>query len=260
MNDYIVAVKTNKDMGSESFVRRLLEEWCNELGDHLKPEFFGLGEPVRQSFASLGIETAVETWVSQGMSLYLRRRTKPKFLASIEWFRREKGLDRRLFPWSCTVYLSPSAGSETALKLLKFLIRHFDPAFGYITTYQDDRDKHFISFPIRQGTTEMYTGMDIMEDEEILPGVYWTTYFGPWAVEKIGKERLFEVKAENFEWLNDGCLIQAYPVLSSAGSSPARESEAQIVDWLGKRNFFNVADVDIELLRTNLEPADRPES
>lgn len=255
MSDYIIEIKTNKNLGSKTFVSQLLEEWCNDLDERLQPEFFGLGEPVRRRFASEGIESAVETWVSQGMGLYLRRRSRPKFLAGIEWFRREKGLDPRLFPWSCTVWLSASAGDGLALKLLRFLIRHFEPAFGYITTNEDHRDKHFLTFEDIDGGTEMYVGQEILENEETLPGVYWVTYFGPWVVEKIGKDRFAELKAEKVESIDGGYLVQAYNSGSEAGSPLAKQAETRIMNRLGKQHFFDKASVDIEALKTSPEEA-----
>lgn len=256
MRDYVIEIKTDKNLGSRTFVRQLLEEWCNYLDERLRPEFFALGEPVRRSFASEGIETAVEAWLSQGMGLYLRRRSKPKFLAGIEWFRREKGLDPRLFPWSCIVWLSPSAGDELSLKLLHFLIRHFEPAFGFITIDEDHRDKHFLSFEDIDGVTEMYVGQDILENEETLPGVYWLTYFGPWAVERIGSERFADLKAEKVESIDGGYLVQAYGSGSQAGGSLARQAETRIGSQLGKQHFFDKALVNIEALKTSPEEAE----
>ncbi len=127
------------------------------------------------------------------------------------------GSDPRLFPWSCIVWLSPSAGDELSLKLLHFLIRHFEPAFGFITTNEDHRDKHFLSFEDIDGVTEMYVGQDILENEETLPGVCWLTYFGPWAVERIGNERFADLKAEKVKSIDGGYLVQAYGSGSQAG-------------------------------------------
>ena len=79
MSDYIIRIQTDKDLGSEEFVRGLLRGWFREVDENLRPEFFDFGEPVRRSFAAEGVDAAIDTWLSNGMSLYLRRRSKPKF-------------------------------------------------------------------------------------------------------------------------------------------------------------------------------------
>jgi hypothetical protein len=253
MSEYDINVRTDKDIGSEHFVRDLLSAWCGELDVRLRPEFFGLGEPIRRSIAKEGIEAAVRTWVDSGMSVLLRRRSKPKFEASIEWWRREKSLDPRPFPWGCSVTLSLSAGDELALKLFRFLIRYFEPAFGHISTYDDRRAKHFITYEDRVGQAEQYVGMDV---GETLPGVYWVTYFGPWSVKKVGEDRFATLKAYKVEPINSGYLVYAYSTVKEAGSSAAQEAENQIMNHLGRANFFDKALVNIEALKTDLETAE----
>lgn len=252
MKRYLLEIKTNKNIGDERWLRGLLTEWYGELDEALRPERFALGEPVRRRFAEEGIEGAVRLSVDSGTSLMLARVSKPKFLVDIHW-RREKGLDPRPFPWGCTVWLYFSAGDERALKLLRFLIRHFEPAFGFISTEEDDRDKHFITFDDIGGQTEMYVGQDV---GETLPGVYWVTYFGPWVVEKIGKDRFAELKAEKVESINGGYLVQAYNSASEAGSPLAKQAETRIINRLGKQHFFDKASVNIEALKTSPEEAE----
>jgi hypothetical protein len=251
MKRYLLEVKTNKNIGDEHSLKDLLTEWCEELDETLRPERFDLGEPVRRRFADEGVEGAVRLSVDSGICPMLARVSKPKFLVDIHW-RREKGLDVRPFPWGCTVWLHFSAGDERALKLLRFLIRHFEPVFGFVSTEEDDRDKHFITFVDIGGQTEMYVGQDV---GETLPGVYWVTYFGPWAVEKIGKDRFAELKADKAESIDGGYLVQAYKTASEAQSSLAREAETQIINQLGKQRFFNKASVNIEALMTSPEEA-----
>jgi hypothetical protein len=252
MKRYLLEVKTNKNIGDEHWLRGLLTEWREEFDEALRPERFALGEPVRRRFADEGIEGAVRLSVDTGVSLMLARVSKPKFLVDIHW-RREKGLDSRPFPWSCTVWLDFSAGDERALNLFRFLIRRFEPVFGFVSTEEDDRDKHFINFDDIGGQKEMYVGQDV---DETLPGVYWVTYFGPGAVEKIGGERFADLKAEKVESIDGGYLVQAYCSPSKAGSSLAREAETRIMNRLGKLHFFNKASVDIEALKTSPEEAE----
>ena len=258
MSDYIIRIQTDKDLGSEKFVRGLLSGWFREVDENLRPEFFDLGEPVRRSFAAEGVDAAIHTWLSNGMSLYLRRRSKPKFLAATEWFRREKGRDPRLFPWSVTIWLSPLAGDGATSDLLRFLIRHFEPAFGLITTKRDYQGKHFPTFEDIDGTTEKYLGQDILEKDQRLPGVYWTTYFGPWAVDRIGGSH-FANLGSNVEEIDGGYLTRAYLSSSEAGSPSAQEKENQLATQLGKNHFFDKAMVNIDALRTDAETAEMVE-
>jgi hypothetical protein len=251
MNEFHFDVRTDKDLGSETFVRNLLTAWCNELDKLLSPEFFDLGEPIGRSFAKEGLEVAVRTWVDNGMPLLLKRRSKPKFEANIDW-RRNKGLDPRPYPWSCTVWQSLAAGDELAIHLFRFLIRVFEPAFGHISTYDDHRAKHFITFKDRTGQAEEYHGLDVGEK---LPGIYWVTYFGPWAVEKIGKDRFSSLKAHKVEPINSGYLVFAYSSIKEVEALAAREAEGRIVDHLGRVNFFDKTLVDIEALITDPETA-----
>jgi len=251
MKRYLLEVKTDKNIGDERWLRTLLTEWCEELDEALRPERFDLGEPVRRRFIAEGIEGAVRLSVDTGISLMLARVSKPKFIVDIDW-RREKGLDPRLFPWSCTVWLDLSAGDQQALNLFRFMIRQLEPVFGFVSTEEDHRDKHFIIFDDIGGTAEMYVGQDVAET---LPGVYWVTYFGPWAVEKIGKERIADLKAEKVELIDSGYLVQAYNSSSETRSPLAKHAETQIINQLGKQHFFDKALVDIEGLKSGPEEA-----
>lgn len=250
MKYYLLEIKTNKNIGSEPFVHNLLTAWLTQLDQRLRPERFDLGEPVRRTFAE-GTQKAVRLWVDNDIGLMLKRISKPKFVVNIHW-RREKGLDTRPFPWGCTVWLQRAAGDVLAQELFRFLIRQFEPAFGFISTEEDNRDKHFISFTDRNEQVEMYVGTDV---GDTLPGVYWITYFDPWAVGKIGKERFDELKAVKVESVDGGYLVWAYNSASDAGSALARESEARIISQLGKKQFFDKAKVDVEALKTRPEEA-----
>lgn len=253
MSEYHIDVRTNKDIGSEHFVRAFLSDWCSELDVRLRPERFDLGEPIRRHFAEEGIESAIRLWVDGGMALLLKRVSKPKFEASIEWWRRDKSLDLRPFPWSCTVWLHPSASEELALELFRFLVRFFEPSFGHISTYDDHRAKHFITFEDHGMQAEQYIGLDV---GETLPGIYWATYFGPWSVKKVGKERFITLKACKAEPIDGGYLVFAYGTVKEAGTLAAREAEIQIMNHLGRTNFFDKALVDVEALKMDPETAE----
>jgi hypothetical protein len=175
----------------------------------------------------------------------LARKSKPRFLADVKW-RRERGKDQRPFPWGVTVYLAFSAGDELADVLLRFLIRHLDPAFGYITTRDEEREKHQISFQDRIGLVQQYKGLDV---EETLPGVYWKTFFGKAVAPKLSS---FEnLPAYNIERFSGGWLVTAYKTARMSGTAEAREAEARITDWLGRSHFFAKENLDIESLKSD---------
>lgn len=249
---YFIEVKTSKDLGSEQFVRDLLEAWTCKLDERLRPERFGLNEPIRRSIAEEGIEAAITTWLTSDMSLSLKRQKKPKFQADIDWWKREKSLDTRLFPWTCSVRLDKAAKDNLAIVLFKFLIEHFEPAFGFLSTYDDYRDKHFATFEDRIGTVEQYVGLDV---GDTLPGIYWVTYFGPWAVAKVGGTRLASLKAYQVQPLNGGYLVLACSSIQEVGSLPTIEAERLIANHLGKNHFFDKSLANISSTITDIETA-----
>jgi hypothetical protein len=245
MNEFIVRVRTDKDLGSEALVRGLLEEWTQVLDPRLRPEYYDFGEPVRRPLVGGGLEQAIDAWLEGGPAIMLARRMKPRFLADIKW-RREKGGDRRPFPWGITIYLAFSAGDERADVMLRFLIRHLDPAFGYITTRDEEREKHQISFQDRIGLVQQYKGLDV---GATLPGVYWKTFFGSAVTPRLSSfDRL---PAHGVEEIAGGRLVTAYSAARMSGTREAREAEARIADWLGAKQFFDRGNVDLESLKSD---------
>ncbi len=244
MNEYILDVRTNKNLGEATFISVLLAAWRNDIHPNLQVEFFGLGEPIRQSFNEKGVECATETWIENGMGLMLKRKSRHKFVADIDW-REEKGLDQRPFPWSCRVWLDRKAGDNLALEFFRFLIKYFEPAFGHLSTANQDRSKHFVSVESSVGSIEQYVGLDI---EDKLPGIYWITYFGDWAVERIGERKFDSLSFAECEKTNSGILLRAYPSSEEIGSKTANESENLILQHLGKSHFFNKSLFDLDSL------------
>jgi len=248
-NKYYMCVKTDLNLGTREFVEGLLTQWYYELDPLLRPERYDLGEPIRKKLDDNGLKNAVETWLRAQMPVMLKRVSRPKFEASIDW-RPRKGLDPRLFPWDCVVWLDFSAGDELAIKLFRFLISHFQPAFGWITSYQDEIEKHFITFQDPIGRTQMFVGKD---PGETLPGVYWGTYFGPWAIQKIGREKFAQLPVGTIQHVNAGMLVFAYPTCKLAATVEGRKCEERIKACLGKELFFDKNAVDIESLKLSPE-------
>ena len=265
-NDYVVRVKTDKNLGTGDFAAGLLRSWTAHVESRLRPEFFDLGEPLRRSFEKEGVEAAVDLWADNQMPVMLRRRTKPALEADIKW-RPDKGKDPRPFPWGCTVWLARSAGDDVAVTLFRFLIEQFEPAFGSVSTEEDSRVKHWVTFADRAGHSEQYMGLDVGRfiaittdyGTAVLPGVYWVTYFGPGARAIVGESGFDHLQAHAVEKLGNGYLVRAYRSSSEVGTETAHQAEAEIINQLGREHFFDKAKVDIETLKTDEVTAARVE-
>jgi len=266
VDDYFLRVVTSKNLGSETFVRSFLTSWRSEMDPRLRPEFFGPGEPIRRNFEDGGVEEAARLWLSNQMPVMLRRKTKPRFVADI-WWRPDKGKDPRPYPWGCHVFLNRTAGDDLALRLFSFLVDHFEPAFGMLSTQEDSRAKHQLTW--REGVEHVsqYMGRDVGRfvtittdyGREILPGVYWISYFGPGALEIVGAGAFEHLKAGRVDRLRDGYLVRAYPGANAAGSEAAHQAECKIREQLGQEHFFDKTQVDIESLKMDEVTAARVE-
>ena len=177
----------------------------------------------------------------------LRRKDTPRFTVDISW-RQNKGLDQRPFPWSCTVWLASGAGDKMAVQLLRLLIEHFEPAYGHCSTSNEHRSKHFVVYQDGAAQAERYLGLDVGER---LPGVYWVTYFGPWAITKIGRTRFDDLPADKVERIGEGYLVHAYTSAKEGGSAGAREVEGRVLQHLGRDLFFDKRLIDIDTLKSD---------
>lgn len=264
-NDYVIEIRTSKGLGTESFAHGLLATWRDQMPTELRPEYFDLGEPVRRSFEKEGLERAVRMWVDH-MPLYLTRRAKPRMMVATRW-RSDKGKDPRPFPWGCTVWLARSAGDDLAVTLFRFLIGHFEPAFGSVSTEEDSRAKHWVTFQDRLGRAELYMGLDVGRfvtittdyGRDVLPGVYWLTYFGPGAIAILGGDHFARLNAHKVEKIGAGYLAWAYSSGSEAGTPAALQAEATIMEQLGKEHFFDKTRADVEGLKADEVTAARVE-
>jgi hypothetical protein len=86
---------------------------------------------------------------------------------------------------------------------------------------------------------------------DVLPGLYWRTYFGPGAMAIVGERAFQHLRPNSVEKLSHGYLVRAYPSSSEAGTPTARRAEAEIMDQLGREHFFDKAQVNIESLKTD---------
>jgi hypothetical protein len=94
---------------------------------------------------------------------------------------------------------------------------------------------------------------------EVLPGVYWVTYFGPGAKSIVGEYRFDSLRAHSVEKQDGGHLVRVYASSRDVGTPAAARAEAEIMNQLGREHFFDKAQVDIEALKTDEVTAARVE-
>ena len=237
-NKYRLDIKTNKNLGDEQFSKGFLEAWIDGQLDFC-PMFFGHGEPIRNPIADVGVAGVLREWQTPP-SLMFKRTKSPKYVAEIKW-RANKGKDPRQYPWGVIIWLDLKSGDDFAIKLLKFMISWFDPVFASLTTIEEAKHKHFVSYPYykkgRQiGIAERYVGTDVTET---FPGIYWVTYFGSNTICADNAARLDEDLLISVD--GGGRLILAHSQSTQIGTDTARMSEQQIVDVIGPEKFFDVA-------------------
>lgn len=233
MNNYLIELKTDKNIGSKEFVDHFIKDWFQQ-GVKLRPEFYDQGEPVKKSFNKNGIEDAIQLWISEQLPLMFKRKKVPAFLMDIDW-RSVKGKDKRHFPWGCTVWLNNKAGDKVACQLFEFLCKHFEPVFGFITTEQDYNAKHFVSLETQMGLVEKYEGTEV---QETIPGVYWKTFFGDRLIKTIGKTEFSKISSDKSTIINDGILLTPYQYSKIIGSEEGERREKEIKNILGMDLFF----------------------
>ncbi|MEM9152028.1 MAG: hypothetical protein AAGB19_16450 [Cyanobacteria bacterium P01_F01_bin.3] len=251
MSDYIISLKCDKDLGNINFVRDFLESWLEHPIKTLRPDKYDFGEPVRKPFDSKSCSEAIDSWVERGRAVMLKRSKKPSFLADLQW-RRERGKDSRLFPWGATVWLNKASGDDKAEALLEFLIEKMEPAFAYLSTEDDERQKHFVQYKDRIGMVEKYVGLEI---GDTLSGIYWRTYLSEWAIEKLGGRSVLENLDCGFKALGSGVLVSAFEKSEEAQSEGSEIAESDIVSVLGADHFFDKKNFDPESLKVSKQTA-----
>ena len=245
MPRYHIEVCTDANMGSEKFISGFIHDWFDQLPSNLHPDRFGKEQRARKTFADEGQEGAIKAWLDSKMPILIKKSRKPKIEASGFWWP-TKDLDSSIaklrFPWEYSILLDISAGDESALCLMRFLINHFNPAFGSICSYEDKREKHLDIFPrtLPDGSEVEVSQWAGAVPGKTLPGIYWTTYFGPWSLEKIGRDKFANLRVPKCEPINNGLLVVAYQGFPKIDRVDARRAEKEIVRLLGKQKFFDL--------------------
>jgi hypothetical protein len=234
MPEYFMELKTDKNLGSEQFVRSFLTELRSDFDPKLRPDRFALGEPIRLSFEKEGLDAAIDMWLKNEMPLMLKRVKQPKYTMDIGW-RPEKGLDKREFPWHCSVWLNKAAKDSLAVKFFEFLIGHFEPAYGFVTVYEHEKQKHFVKYRSKRyvnATEEKFVGSEV---GSTFPGIYWLTFFNNEMVGRLGKEKFETLSVGGKRRYKNGVILQAYEKCFEVNES----AEKSIMDHLGRDKFFD---------------------
>jgi hypothetical protein len=234
MSKFVIHITTDIDMGPPAFKEGFLEGLVREVNPHLRAERFGFGEPVDREIRKEGLKTVLDEWAASQMAPMFSRATSPQYLLDLNW-RAKKGKDAELFPWGCTLWLDAPATESDAIEFFRFLIGNLKPVFGYITSEEEDRRKHCVQFKTKHGLAEEFRGLSVGAS---LPGIYWVTFFGPWAISRL--HRLNEQFHSRFdtEHFMDGVLIKAYQEFSTCGTRVGKARESEILKVLGQENFF----------------------
>lgn len=237
--DFKVSLDTDKVIGSESFARDFLAAWLNHPIEAIRPERFDRGEPVRKLIAEATFDQLVAEWCK--WAIMFTRKTKPRMNFSLNW-RREKGKDPRPFPWGLVAWIDKSAEPTIARAFFDFVVEKFEPAFADLTTQADSKQKHFTKWPHYvngrlMGMAEAFKGHHVLDT---LPGVYWVTYFGPGAIERVGEERLLSIPIGRVERLGQGLVVTAYDDAAEIGTERAIAQENLIRRHVGEEHFFDL--------------------
>lgn len=251
-DDIDLGVRTDRDLNTEEFARAFMDGLLRLQGGRMAPEYFNLWEPINRSLAKEGIETAVRLWSEPnrlGGIFYLRRRSSPQLTVQvIKGF--PLGYPDERFPWGCGAWTTGLREEVGAAELFDLMVTHFSPAFGKCTRWSDVHMKHRFAIDYGRGIREF--SMGTTPNGKLIPGIYWLTFLGPWAIEKLGKERVESLPLGKVKRIGDGYLIKAYPHVKQAGTADAREAEEAIMSHFGRHLFFDRSQVDVDKIRQEL--------
>lgn len=237
MKRIVIEINTAVEMGADGFVRSSFREWYGHPNPKLRPDRFGSVEPARRKFSEEGIEPAIEIWLNTGLTPVIKRVAAPKFDCSFDW-RRNAGIGRLgTVPWKGTVRIYSKIGTNLLLELLGFLVSTFRPAFGSVAPEDEREALHKIRYPAYGGIAEKFVGLEV---GKLLPGIYWSTYFGSQSIEQVGgRHRLAEMKIGQLYQMGEGLAVVAFPKADDWSSEASRKLVMNIRKWRGKGNFFD---------------------
>lgn len=225
----MIRLETEMDLSTKTVFKKLARGFFRELPEHLQPNRFGgFGENPRSVLQVSDIDAAANAWhaADGGLSI-ARKKEKIQYLI---YFTFRRGFNNRgvKFPWLCSVHFNSKMTWPDARCFMKVLVKHLLPAFAFSSTIGEVDDQHRVVYESSVGTIEKKVRLDIGGQ---LPGIYRLTYFGPWAVEKIGNEK-FSPLVEVSKFCK-GVLVDLAEVGDFA------EAQRKIRLKLGINNFFD---------------------
>lgn len=91
-----------------------------------------------------------------------------------------------------------------------------------------------------------------------LPGLYWLNFFGRPYRDLIGRERLLSAPAHEVREVDEGVMLMLHPDPSAWNTAGYRETERRVLDYLGRRYFFDRAAPDRETVAPKFDLPPRP--
>ena len=240
VRDYLFATARSEcDMSDMRFANRFLRRVFEMCGEDLAPTHFNGWEPINKSFAGEGIEGALAFWkrVSpDGGTMYLKRRPSPQYVIMLDWVSK-LSLNRERFHAIADVSFNSTRCEDLATRFLALLIEVLSPPFAKSAIDSDVERKHLLITQEANVQTEQFIGVI---PGDYIPGIYWKTYLGPWAVDRVGRRRIETLPVGEVTKMGEGYLITAYPHATHAGTEYAMELEIQIRRHLGEQHFFDI--------------------
>ena len=238
MKQIYIRILTDENLGDESLVTGFLEEWFSKH-IYLAPERYSHGEPVNKVVDPQNLSEIALEWQIPP-SLMFKRISHPKYLLDIKW-RKNKGLDQRPYPWGASIWLNYSQGQKHALIFFEFLIKWFNPAFGYVTLYSDESYKHYEAL-IPQYRNGQYLGKATSnwggDIGDTIPGIYWLTYLSTKILSEDVLHSLEDVTLKKNK--NLGRIINPYQCIDMIGTEQAKELEKRIAERLDPVKVFDL--------------------
>lgn len=244
-----LAIWTRANLSDPELALRTLQTLSSVGGGAIAPEYFSRFEPINRSLVEEGIAAAVSEWSGQGPRMgtfQLRRRSSPKYGLRVDWAH-PRLLDEKPAPWFVIGSFYSVKKSQGAELLLRALLESIPSEYGDVTLHSIQQSIHRFRIHEKHGFRDAYVGT---QPGDTIPHISWLTYLGPWAIKKIGQEKLESLPAGQIERLAGGYLIRTAPELRDVVSPKGQMCIQKIVAHLGRSHFFDREMVDIQSLET----------
>lgn len=216
-----------------------LFEFLNATTKTFIPQRCDTQEPVRKPYTPDKLEEATDLLSGYPEHLYgeiFLQGANGTYLAWLRWTSAKTSL------WHIYLakgYLSKSSNVEELLEFTIGLCNRFPPLYGGIAAKEDWDAKHkLLRTSPTGGESHEKVGLDITS---CLPGIYWTTIFGPAVSARLElKKRTSTLPIERAITLNNGgtiLVLRKSPV--SPELSERLSHDQEIIDAIGAEYFFD---------------------